>query len=213
MAKREADSDSEPLAHLALAKREALLAMLQENQLAEAMRLPWEVRLVPENRYLLREDFAFQETRQRRTQERLSVAQASWQELRFRRAAHFALLPARVRRCSQDPGPYAFFRETLVARKCNRAVRCDGPPISARCRPRRNRRGPAGCDSKCSRSQRKRAGLAQPYPIAAEDKRRCHPLPFADQDVRFANSGSLSIPPRRRRTCRKFREKAGRVLS
>ena len=111
---------------------------------------------------------------------RLPFARASWQELRLRRMAHFPLLPARARRHSQDRGPSAFFREILVARKYNHAA-CSGDlPIFVRCRQQRNRRGFAGCDNKCSRSQRKRAGLARPFPIAAADKRQCRPLPFAD---------------------------------
>ena len=87
---------------------------------------------------------------------------------------------ARARRCSRCPGPYAFCQETPAARKCNRAARCDDFPISARCRPQRNRRALAGCDNKCSRLRRKRARRARTFPIGAADKCRCLPRPIAD---------------------------------
>ncbi len=87
---------------------------------------------------------------------------------------------ARARQCSRCPGPCAFCQETPTARKCNRAARCDGYPIFARCRPPRNRRALAGCDNKCSRSRRKRARRARTFPIGAADKCRCLPRPIAD---------------------------------
>ena len=62
--------------------------------------------------------------------------------------------------CSRCPGPCAFSQETPAARKCNRAARCGGYPTCARYRLLRNRRAPAGCDNKCSRSRHKRARRA-----------------------------------------------------
>jgi len=86
---------------------------------------------------------------------RLLAARAKLQDLRRRQAERFPVPQASVRRCLRCPGPCAFSRETPVVRKCNRAARCDVRPIFARCRPPRNRRGLAGCDNKCNRSQRK----------------------------------------------------------
>jgi hypothetical protein len=104
----------------------------------------------------------------------LVAAEQGWPQARF------LLLLARARRYSQGPGPCAFFREKLVARKCNRAVCSGGLPIFVQCRQQRNRRGFAGYDNKSSRSQRKHGHPAEPSLIAAADKRRCRPLPFAD---------------------------------
>jgi hypothetical protein len=172
--------DSEMMTRLAQAKQEAPVAKLQENLLAETMQLLWEVvRLRAANRPLP-EDLDLRRTEQRSVWVRLHAARVRLENLRFRRAAHFPVLPARAPRRSQDPGPYASFRETLVARKCNRAVRCGARPICVRYRPRRNRRGFAGCDNRCSRSQNKRARRARPFPIVAGDKRHSHPPPFAD---------------------------------
>ena len=168
------------------------------------------IRRLPEAKPLGRAMDSAQENRHSAVMEQLSVqarllaASASWlavdqvnlealampqvqamhlephQELRLRRVAHFPLLLAPVRRHSQDQDPSASFRERLAARKCNRAARCGGYPIFARCHLRRNRRGFAGCDNKCSRSQRKYGRPAEPSLIAAADKHRCRPLPFAD---------------------------------
>ena len=206
MANWVAPSESEPLTHLALAKallairqlpeenplaeakRQTVPARLSENQLAEAMQLLWEVvRLRAANRPLP-EDLDLRRMEQRSVWVRLPAARARPQDLPLRRAERFALPPAHARRCSKDPDPCAFSQEILVARKCNRAARCGGPPISAQYRPPRNRRALAGCDNRCSRSRRKHAGPARPYLIAVEDKRRCRPPPFADSSVRFANS-------------------------
>jgi hypothetical protein len=79
----------------------------------------------------------------------------------------------RARRCLRCPGPSAFSQETLSARKCNRAARCDDFPIFVRYRPPRNRRALAGCDNKCSRSQRRRVPRARTFLIAVADKCRC----------------------------------------
>jgi hypothetical protein len=73
----------------------------------------------------------------------------------------------RVRRYSQDPDRCAFSRETLAARRCNRAARCGGFPTCARCRLPRNRRGLARCDNRCSRLRHTRAPRVRPFPIAA----------------------------------------------
>ena len=222
LAKREAHSDRERPKRLASVKGEAMLPMLQESPLVEAMQLFWKVaRLGVVNRRLLEDsDLPLLATLQanplveamqlfweplhlgvanrrlpedldlRQTEQR-PATQAKLRDLRFRREtqAHSPLLLAHAPQCSQDPGPYAFSRGIPVAQKCNRAVRCGGRPISARYRRPRNRRELAGCDNRCSRSQHKRARPVRPFRIAAEDKRRCHPLPFADRDVRFANSG------------------------
>jgi hypothetical protein len=179
--------------------------------------LLWElVRLAVANRLLL-EQLALRQMEQHSVaavqRRRLPEAQAKLQDLQLRRAERFPVPPARAHRYSKDPGPYAFSRGILAAQKYNRAVHCGGRPICARCRRPRNRHVLAGCDNRCSRSQHKPARRVRPFRIAVGGKHRCHPLPFADRDVRFANSGSSSIPPRRKRTCRKFREKAGRVLS
>ena len=208
MPKRAVPSDSELLTDLALAKQKALLAIrrlpeenllaeakrqtvparLQENRPVEAMQLLWElVHLGAANRPLP-EDLDLRRMEQRSVWVRLPAARARPQDLPLRRAERFALPPAHARRCSKDPGPCAFSQEILVARKCNRAARCGGPPISAQYRRPRNRRALAGCDNRCSRSRRKHAGPARPCLIAVEDKRRCRPPPFADSSVRFANS-------------------------
>jgi hypothetical protein len=167
-----------------------LLAALQESPLAEeTMQLLWEVvHLGAANRRLL-EDLDLRQTELRLALVRRPAARARLQDLRLRRVERFPVQPARARQCSKDPGPYAFSRGIPVAQKCNRVVRSGGRPISARYRRPRNRRELAGCDSRCSRLRRKRAGPAPPFPIAVEDKRRCRPLPFADQDARFANLG------------------------
>ena len=85
-----------------------------------------------------------------------------------------------VRRCSRGPGPCAFSPETPAGRKCSRAARCGDHPISARYHLLRNRRGVAGCDNKCNRSQRKRAPRVRPFLIAAADKYRCLPRRTGD---------------------------------
>ena len=187
MAKRAVPSDSELLVHLALAKRKVPLAIRrlpEENPLAGATRLLWEAA----NLRLL-EDLDLRQTERRLALVRRPAARPSLQDLGLRRVERFPVQPVRARQCSKDPGPYAFSRGIPVAQKYNRAVRCGGRPTSVRYRRPRNRRGLAGYDNRCSRSQRKRAHPVRPFRIAAEDKRRCHPLPFADRDVRFANSG------------------------
>ncbi len=226
LAKREAHSDRERPKRLASVKGEAMLPMLEESPLVEAMQLFWKVaRLGVVNRRLLEdselpllatlqanplveamqlfweplhlgvanrrlpEDLDLRQTELRLALVRRPAARARLQDLSLRRPERFPVLPARARQYSRDPGPYAFSRGIPVAQKCNRAVRCGGRPIFARYRRPRNRRELAGCDSRCSRLRRKRAGPARPFPIAVEDKRRSRPLPFADQDARFANLG------------------------
>ena len=187
VAKRSVPSDSELLVHLALAKRKVPLAIRrlpEQNPLAGATRLLWEAA----NLRLL-EDLDLRQTERRLALVRLPEARPRLQDLGLRRVERFPVQPVRARQCSKDPGPYAFSRGIPVAQKYNRAVRCGGRPTSVRYRRPRNRRGLAGYDNRCSRSQRKRAHPVRPFRIAAEDKRRCRPLPFADRDVRFANSG------------------------
>jgi hypothetical protein len=87
---------------------------------------------------------------------------------------------ARARRHSPGPDPCASSLKILVVRKCNLAARCGGRPIFARYRPPSNRRALAGCDNKRSRSQRKHARRARPFPIAALDRYRCLPRQIAD---------------------------------
>ena len=168
---------------LARVKLEALRATSQEKLLAEAMRLLSEPVRPEQANWRLPVDLDLRQTEQdsvRAVRRRLPAARARLQDLRLRRGERFPVPRARARRCSQDPGPYAFFREILAAQKYNRAVRCDGHPISARYRRPRNRRELAGCDNRCSRSQHKRARPVRPFRIAAGDKHRFHPLPFAD---------------------------------
>jgi hypothetical protein len=191
LAKRQAHSDQEMPKRLAPVKREVLLATLQENLLAEVMRLLSDVVRPEQANWRLPADLDLRQTEQhsvRAVRRRLPAGRARLQELRLRRAGRFPVPPARARRYSKDPGPYAFFREILAAQKYNRAVRCGGRPISAQYRPPRTRRALAGCDNRCSRSQHKRGRPVRPFQIGAGDKHRCHPLPFADRDVRFANS-------------------------
>ena len=117
---------------------------------------------------------------------------------RLEQAMRSLLRRVRVYRCWKDRGPCAFCRATPGDQKDNRAARCGARPISDRYRTRRNRRGLAGCDNRCSRWRRRHAGRAQSFPILARDKHRCLLRPFADRDVRFADSGSRSIPPTKR---------------
>ena len=176
MAKQEALSDPDSLAPLvpanletlptirrppeanlmAMAMQQGLPAMLQENLPGKATQLPLKVvRPVRAKRPLPEKDLELRRTEQHLVRGRLLAAWAKLQDLRRRRVERFPVPPARVRRCLRCPGPCAFSRETPVARKCNRAARCDDRPIFARCRPPRNRRALAGCDNKCNRSQRK----------------------------------------------------------
>jgi hypothetical protein len=112
--------------------------------------------------------------------ERRRLARARLPEVQLPPLEDSPVPSARAPRCSPDPGPCAFSRETLVARKCNRGARCGGRPIYAQYRPLRNRRAPVGCDNKNSRSQHKRAHHVVPFPIAALDKYLCLPRRTAD---------------------------------
>jgi hypothetical protein len=161
----EAPSGRDSLARLAPVKLEALQ---EEDPLAKA------------NRFSVKEDLDLRQTEQRLALVRRPAARARLKDSRLRRAERFPVPSARARQYSKDPGPCASSPEIPGARKCNRAARCGGRPIFARYRRRRNQRGLAGCDNRRSHSPRKRAGLAQPFPIVAGDKRRCRPLPFAD---------------------------------
>jgi hypothetical protein len=102
------------------------------------------------------------------------------QEMRHQLEQDSAVLRAHARRYSRCPGPCAFSRATLAARKCNRAARCGGYPTPAQYRLPRNRRVLAGCGNKYSRSQRKRARRVRTFLIAAADKCRCLPRRIAD---------------------------------
>ena len=164
MAKWEAPSGRDSLARLAEAKLEAL----QQDPLAKA------------NLSSVKEDLDLRQTEQRLAPVRRPAPRARLQDLRLRWAERFPVPSARARQYSKDPGPCASSPEIPGARKCNRAARCGGRPIFARYRRRRNRRALAGCGNKCSRSQRKRARRARPFPIAASDKYRCLPRRIAD---------------------------------
>jgi hypothetical protein len=169
MAKWEAPSGRDSLARLAPAKLETL----QEDPLAIR-------RLAKANRSSVKEDLDLHQTEQRLALVRPPAPRARLQDLRLRWAERFPVPSARARQYSKDPGPCASSPEIPGARKCNRAARCGGRPIFAQYRRRRNRRALAGCGNKCSRSQRKRARRARPFPIAASDKYRCLPRRIAD---------------------------------
>ncbi len=179
MAKREALSDSELMAPLVSANLETLLAQVMLQAKATQLYLEM-VRPVPANRPLAEEDLDLLRTERRSVRVRPLAARVKLRDLRRRRAERFPFPPGRERQCLQCPGPCAFFREIPAARKCNRAARYDALPICARYRHPRNRRALAGCDNKCSRSQRKHARRARPFPIAALDKCRCLPRRTAD---------------------------------
>src|SRR5947208_15977547 len=129
--------------------------------MAATMQMLWEVgRLAKVNQLLPAIRRLPDRTEQHLVRGRLLAAWAKLQDLGRRRVERFPVPPARVRRCLRCPGPCAFSRETPVARKCNRAARCDDRPIFARYRPPRDRPALAGCDNKCSRSKRQRVLLA-----------------------------------------------------
>jgi hypothetical protein len=142
--------------------------------------LPEMVRREPADRRLLAIRRLPDRMRQHSAQALLLAARATLQDLRLRPVKDSPVPPARARRHSPGPGPCAFFPEIPAARKCNRAARCGGRPICARYRPLNNRRALAGCDNKCSRSQRKHARRARTFPIAALDRYRCLPRRIAD---------------------------------
>jgi len=159
------------------------LAMWSANPLAPATQSPWAAAgLAVAAKRLLRQDLRSDArlAEQDSVRARHPAERATLQELQHQPAEDSPVPPEHARRCSPSPGPYASSQEILAARKCNRAAHCGGHPISGRCRSLRNRRGLAGCDNKCSRSQRRRARRARPFLIAASDKHRCHPPPFAD---------------------------------
>ena len=102
------------------------------------------------------------------------------QEMRHQVEQDSAVLRARARRYSRCPGPYAFYQETLVARKYNRGARCGGYPSPAQYPLPRTRRVLAGCGNKYSRSRHKHARPAGTFLIAAADKYRFLPRRTAD---------------------------------
>jgi hypothetical protein len=163
---------SESVTRLGPAMRQPPPVLLWENLQGQAIQSVWKL--------------ATLETAKRRPQElglprtARRLARARPQELQLPPVEDSPVPPVRARRCSPSPGPSAFFQETLVVRKCNRAVRCDGRPIFARYRPLNNRRALAGCDNKHSRSQRKHARPARTFPIAALDRYRCRPRRIGD---------------------------------
>jgi len=188
-AKREDPSGPEPLALLVQANLEtpvAILRALQEKLLMQASQpeLPEkeaESLSQPANQRLLLLLEALAKQRD------LLLHSAELQERQHRLGRDSPVPQGRARRYSRGPGPCAFFREIPDGRKYNRAERCADLPISGRYQPPRNRRGPAGCDNRCSRSQHTRARRARTFPIAAEDKCRCLPRRTADSDARSAS--------------------------
>ena len=151
---------------------------------------------------------------------RLAKARAHWPRAMLQEkpmgpvtATHSALPTARACRCSKDRDRVAFYRGKPAARKCNRAARSAVFPIFGRCRKRRNRRGPAGCGNRRTRSPRRFFDRAEPSPISAADKYRSVLRPIADRDGRSANSESGSNRPTRTRTFRKVRRRVRGVLS
>jgi hypothetical protein len=177
--------------------RQLLLVMLQENLLAPAIQfLPKMVRrewanrplpatlqeksLAPANRRSVDGDLDSRQAERDSVQARHPAVRARLQELQLRPVEDSPVPPARARQHSQCPGPCASSPEIPAARKCSPAARCGGHPICARYRPPRNRRAPAGCGNKRSRSRRKHARPARTFPIAALDKYRCLPRRTAD---------------------------------
>jgi len=170
-AKREAPSALGLPVPLAEANLETLPAM--------AIQRPGWNRLV-QARHLAAQDWDSRQAEQDLVQVRHPAARVKPSELQRQLAEGSAVLQARVRRYWRGPGPCAFSQEIPADRKCNRAARCGDRPIFARYRPPRNRRAPADCDNKCSRSRRKRVRRAPPFLIAAEDKYLCLPRRIGD---------------------------------
>ena len=139
--------------------------------------------------------------------------QESLRDSRSAQAKGFLLPQARVCRCWKDLGPCASSPEAPDARRYNRAARSGARPIYDRCQTPHNRPALAGCDNRCSHWPHKFCGHDRPFPISERDKRQCLPRPFADRDVRSADSELRSSPSMKRRTSQKFREREGRILS
>ena len=109
------------------------------------------------------------------------------------------LPPARPCPYWRGPDPFAYSQSTPAGRKCNRVGRCGAGPISGaalvqrhafdRCPKQRNQGGVAGYDNRSNHWRRRYGCRAQSFPISARDKHRCLLRPFADRDVRFADSG------------------------
>lgn len=95
---------------------------------------------------------------------------------------------ARARLCRRDPGPFAFFRETPAAQKCNRVARCGDYPTCARYHWQCSRRELVGYDNTHSRWLHKRARLARTFPTAVADKCLFLLRQSEDSDGRFATS-------------------------
>jgi hypothetical protein len=165
-------SASESVTRLAPAMRQPPPVLLWEDLQGKAIQSVWKM--------------ATLETAKRRPQElglprtARRLARARPQELQLPPVEDSPVPSARVRRHSQGPGPCASSLKILAVRKCSRAARCGDRPIFARYRPPSNRRALAGYDNKRSRSQRKHARPARPFPIVALDKYRCLPRQIAD---------------------------------
>jgi hypothetical protein len=165
-------SASESVTRLAPAMRQPPPVLLWEDLQGKAIQSVWKLATL-ETAKRCPQELGLPRTARR-------LARARPQELQLPPVEDSPVPPVRARRCSPSPGPCAFFLRILVVRKCNRAVRCDGRPIFARCRPLRNQRALAGCDNKRSRSQRKHARPARTFPIAALDRYRCLPRRIGD---------------------------------
>ena len=164
---------SQLVMRLAPAMWRPLPVMLQENSPGKAIQLVRKLATLETAKRRLLQDLGLPRTERR-------LARARLQALQLRPVEDSPVPPALAPRHSPGPGPCAFSLKTLVARKCNRAARSDGRPIFARYRPPRNRRALAGCGNRRSRSQRKHARRARPFPIAALDSDRCLPRRTAD---------------------------------
>jgi hypothetical protein len=89
---------------------------------------------------------------------------------RLRRGMEIPLVRAHAHQYLRGPGPFAFFRETPDAEKCNPAARCGDLPIFARYHRRCNRRGFVGYGNTRSRLLHKHVRPAGTFPIVAADK-------------------------------------------
>jgi hypothetical protein len=96
--------------------------------------------------------------------------QVHLKDSRLRRGMEIPLVRAHARQYLRGPGPFAFFRETPDAEKCNPAARCADLPIFDRYHRRCNRRGFVGYGNTRSRLLHKHVRPAETFPIVAEDK-------------------------------------------
>jgi hypothetical protein len=167
------ESISDLVMRLAQVMQQPPPVMLSKNSPKTAIQLVWKLATLETAKRRLLRDLGLPRMEKR-------LAQARLQELQLRTVEDSPVPLARVPRHSPSPGPCASSLKKLVARKCNRAARCGGRPIFARCRHPSNRRALAGCGNRHSRWQRKRVRRAEPFPIVASDNDRCLPRRIAD---------------------------------